>query len=156
MKYFIDGHNLIPKIPGLSLSQSDDEDRLLELLREYARITRRSLTVFFDQAPDGHSGVRSSGTISVHYVNNRTTADEEIITCVLKSRPRTGEIVVVSSDRHVCLQCHSLGAKTLRSEVFSQELQQVLSRSESTGTDVLSISEAEVEEWLKLFSDGKK
>ena len=50
MPYLIDGHNLIPKIPGLSLEMLDDEDRLIELLQEFARVRRQRIEVFFDQA----------------------------------------------------------------------------------------------------------
>ena len=34
MEYFIDGHNLIPKISGIRLSDDNDEEELLERLHE--------------------------------------------------------------------------------------------------------------------------
>jgi len=40
-KLIIDGHNLVPKIPGLHLKDEDDEVRLIELLQEYCRLARR-------------------------------------------------------------------------------------------------------------------
>ena len=35
MSYLIDGHNLIPKIPGLTLRQMDDENELIEILQRF-------------------------------------------------------------------------------------------------------------------------
>ena len=53
MNYLIDGHNLIAKIPGLSLSMPDDEERLVELLNRFGQHSRGKLEVFFDGAPPG-------------------------------------------------------------------------------------------------------
>ena len=55
----IDGHNLVPKIPGLSLHEVDDEERLLALLQAYARAKRKKIEVFFDGAPPGQGIVHN-------------------------------------------------------------------------------------------------
>jgi hypothetical protein len=34
MPYIVDGHNLIPKVPGLNLQDMEDELQLVELLQE--------------------------------------------------------------------------------------------------------------------------
>ena len=44
----VDGHNLIPKIKGLSLKMLDDESELIQILQEYARLTRKKIEVYFD------------------------------------------------------------------------------------------------------------
>ena len=31
-RYVVDGHNLVPKVPGMSLSDPDDETKLISLL----------------------------------------------------------------------------------------------------------------------------
>jgi predicted RNA-binding protein with PIN domain len=49
MQYLIDGHNLIPKVPGLSLSDPDDEEQLINKLSGWARISRQKIIVFFDR-----------------------------------------------------------------------------------------------------------
>jgi len=41
MPFLIDGHNLIPHIRGLSLSQLDDELALLDLLNNYFKKERK-------------------------------------------------------------------------------------------------------------------
>jgi hypothetical protein len=40
MPYLIDGHNLIPKL-GLRLDSMDDEQELIAILQEYARLERK-------------------------------------------------------------------------------------------------------------------
>ena len=65
MPLIIDGHNLIPKIPGLSLQAIDDETQLVELLGEYCRLSRRQVEVFFDNAPPGVPRARSLDRKSV-------------------------------------------------------------------------------------------
>jgi len=44
MPYLIDGHNLIPKIPGLRLDQLDDEQSLFALLDDYFKQIRKKLS----------------------------------------------------------------------------------------------------------------
>ena len=41
MGYLIDGHNLIPKIPGMSLRMEDDEQELIQLLQDFSRYKRK-------------------------------------------------------------------------------------------------------------------
>ena len=40
MHYLIDGHNLIARVPGLSLADPDDEVKLLQLLKRWAAARR--------------------------------------------------------------------------------------------------------------------
>ena len=76
--YIIDGHNLIPKIRGLSLEALDDEAQLLALLQEFYRVRRKPVEVFFDGAPPGKAGMRTVGMIRAHFVARDREADEAI------------------------------------------------------------------------------
>ena len=78
MAYLIDGHNLIPKIAGLSLSAIDDEQELINRLQAYCRRERKTVEVFFDQAPPGFAGTRAYGAVKAHFVRKGRTADEAI------------------------------------------------------------------------------
>ena len=62
MPYLIDGHNLIPKLAGFSLSAMDDEMQLIPLLQTFSRVRRQPVEVYFDRAPAGHAGARRFGT----------------------------------------------------------------------------------------------
>jgi len=50
MPYIIDGHNLIPRV-GLRLDALDDEMALVEILRDFCRIKKKRVEVYFDGAP---------------------------------------------------------------------------------------------------------
>ena len=78
MPYLIDGHNLIPKLAGFSLSAMDDEMQLISLLQTFSRVRRQPVEVYFDRAPAGHAGVRRFGTITAHFVPSSRTADDAI------------------------------------------------------------------------------
>ena len=163
MEYYIDGHNLIPKMDGIRLSDDQDEQALLERLQEYARLSRRKLTVFFDKAPENRTRNESYGTLRVVYVTHQTKADEEIIARVNKAGKKgAAEITVVSSDQHVQWQCRQAGAGIIGSEQFAAEMNKTFSRGEQTVKRSgqpprieAKLSAREVDEWLKIFSEKK-
>jgi len=45
-KIVIDGHNLIPKVPGIQLSDPDDENKLIQMVSEYCRLSRTRADLF--------------------------------------------------------------------------------------------------------------
>ena len=59
MPYLIDGHNLIPRIPGLSLKDLDDETALIQILQRFAARQGSRVDVFFDRAPPGQADSKS-------------------------------------------------------------------------------------------------
>ena len=160
MEFFIDGHNLIPKVSGIRLSDDNDEQELLERIQEFARLTGRRCTVFFDKAPDFKTRDESYGTVHVVYVTHTTKADEEIINRVNDlSKARIREVTVVSSDQHVQWQCHRVGAATMTSEKFASEMMRVFNgeghfRKGPKQTQGLEpkLSPKEVDEWLEIFN----
>ena len=120
MEYYIDGHNLIPKVNGIRLSDENDENELLERIQEFARLTRKKCTVFFDKAPEQKTREGHFGTVHVIYVTHHIKADEEIINRVIKiGKNRAKDIIVVSSDHHVQWQSKQAGAATMTSESFA-------------------------------------
>lgn len=155
MVTIIDGHNLIPKIHGLSLDQPDDENRLIELLQNYSRVRRKNIEVFFDRAAIGRAGSYMAGTVRVTHVSERTTADESILQRVLKAGKRAQELIVVSSDHHIQNQTRALGAKTQSSEQFASELYSALSDAQTSNpaqTSDRRLSEEEIRDWLDFFN----
>lgn len=121
--YLIDGHNLIPKIPGMSLSAVDDEERLINLLHIYARRrSKREIEVFFDGAPPGFSGGRDYGTIHAQFIVQGQTADEAIRRRLVSLGRGARNAIVVSSDRQVKVNARALGATVETSETFAREI----------------------------------
>lgn len=160
MEYYIDGHNLIPKVNGIRLSDENDENELLERIQEFARLSRKRCTVFFDKAPEHKTMDAHFGTVHVIYVTHHIKADEEIIDRVVKiGKNRAKEIVVVSSDQHVQWQSHQAGAATMTSESFAAEMSKTFSRGEKSAKSSRKplriepkLSRKEVDEWLEIFS----
>jgi predicted RNA-binding protein with PIN domain len=118
----IDGHNLIPNVPGLSLQQIDDEEKLIELVLLYARKYGTHAEVFFDNAPIGHAGARSYGIINAHFIQSGKTADEAIVQFLNRLKKSARNASVVTSDRRVQAEARALGASTISSDEFAQEL----------------------------------
>lgn len=152
----IDGHNLIPNVRGLSLQALDDEQGLIDRLQVYSRVTRRPVEVYFDRAPAGKSGVRAFGSVKAHFIREGTTVDQAIIIRVRNLGRAAGNWTVVSSDRRVQAEVRALGAKTISSQVFAQELADALVASQRNPDSKQKLSDSEVEEWLRLFEQPNK
>jgi predicted RNA-binding protein with PIN domain len=152
MSYLIDGHNLIPKVAGLSLRQIDDETRLIDLLQVFCRVHRKKVEVFFDQAPAGRAGTRRFGMVTAHFVRQGIAADEVILDRLNRLQQAARNWIVVTSDRHIQVQARSMLAQVVSSEEFAIQLsesQQQITQKNKTQPEKLN--EDEVEEWLRIF-----
>jgi predicted RNA-binding protein with PIN domain len=153
MNYLIDGHNLIAQIAGLSLSMPDDEARLIELLDLFCRRGKQRVEVFFDRAPSGHAGTQTFGHIKAHFVHHSGTADQAIRNKLKALKNSARNWVVVSSDRSIQVAAREAHAAVLASEAFARLLYSSM-RSEVGEVDAKPkepLSEAEIQEWLKIF-----
>jgi hypothetical protein len=150
MPYLIDGHNLIPKV-GLRLDSFDDELELVDLLREFSRLHRRQVEVYFDGAPAGQAGTRGMGTVKATFVRAGTTADAAIARRLKKLGRAAKNWTVVSSDRQVQADAREARAEVLSSEGFARLLQQTPRVENSKPAQDRKVSPAEVDEWLKIF-----
>ncbi len=126
--YLIDGHNLIPKIPGRSLRDMDDEQELIDVLQRYCTARRRDVEVFFDKAPVGYPATRNYGRVMAHFVRIGTTADDAIRRRLDALGNAARNATVVSSDRQVQSEAKSHGAAVIPSEAFAAELSAHLAR----------------------------
>lgn len=157
MIYIIDGHNLIPKLPGLSLETVDDELRLIERLQVFCRIQRATVQVFFDRAPAGFSGVRSFGAVRAHFVPQGTTADDAIARHLQRLGKNARGQGLVSSDRRVQAEGKSAGAQVISSESFAALVLAAEAKAvEITRTEEKNLSAREVEDWLDFFKSRPK
>jgi hypothetical protein len=152
MPYIIDGHNLIPKVPGLSLEDMDDEQQLVNLLQDFCRVKQKKVEVFFDNAPAGSSGARTFGCVVARFIRQGRTADQAILEKLRRLEGEARNWTVVSSDREVRNSARSVRAKSMRVEEFAQELSALQAdRSQQMQQDDADLSKQEVDEWLKLF-----
>lgn len=153
MPYMIDGHNLIPKVPGLSLEAIDDEIELIKLLQEFCHRTGKNVSVFFDNAPAGQLGKREYGRVTANFIRQGRTADEAIISLLSQLGRRARNWTVVSSDRAVQHSAKSFGAKTMSAEEFSIRLAGSTPGPDNQTNADFEISSEEIEHWLKEFGE---
>ena len=154
MPYLVDGHNLIPKL-GLRLDSPDDEMELIAILLEFCRLERRQVDVYFDGAPTPHAGTRKLGAVTAHFVTLGTTADNAIRKRLKKMDKDAKNWIVVSSDRQVQIEARTAQANILSSDAFAKQLKQARD-SAPKSTEDRKLSQQEVDDWLRLFKDGKK
>lgn len=156
MAYLIDGHNLIPKIPGLSLADPDDEMRLVEVVQALCRRQRKRAEVFFDQAPPGMAGSHRSGWVLVHFVRQGLTADEAIARRLRSLGGEARNWTVVSSDHRVQAEARAQGARVVSAEEFARWLQATDSSAPAKpSSKEAPLSPEEVDYWLRLFGEKK-
>jgi uncharacterized protein len=155
MPFLIDGHNLIPHMPGMSLQDLDDETKLIQVLQEYSRIAQTNLEVYFDRAAPGHIGTRQLGRIKVVFVSSRIIADEQIIKRIRSLGNSIKNWVVVTSDQRIQVEAKAVRAGVMGSDDFARKMTNTLEIQEDAGANPPEISPKEVDEWLLLFR-GKK
>ena len=158
MRYIVDGHNLIPRIAGLSLKELDDEARLIQILVKYCQKKRDRIIVFFDKAAPGHQGAYQYGAVKAVFVSERRKADDAIHDHLVAHRGEARNYVVVSSDRQVQQDARSFHAAILSAENFSEQLTKSLIFTDQIAeeADVDLLTPEEVAEWEKLFTRYNK
>ena len=156
MPYLIDGHNLIPKVPGLSLRMMDDEIALIEQLKVFCKHSRKTIEVYFDQAPPNVPRKRSFGMVKAIFVPAGQTADDAIYRRLKKLGGQAQNWTVVSSDRQVQTNARAAHARVMTSEQFAIELAAAQSPDKESAPETAAdtaLSEDEVAEWLTLFEE---
>ncbi len=152
MPYIVDGHNLIPKIPGMSLQDLDDELLLVNMLQEYCRIRRKQVEVFFDNAPPGTPGTRNYGRVVARFIPQESTADQAIQAKLKRLGGEARNWTVVSSDREVMVSARAAKAKIVSAEDFAHQLMDLLKESPEGDLEPDSgLSSDEVEDWMNIF-----
>jgi predicted RNA-binding protein with PIN domain len=153
MPYLIDGHNLIPKIPGLGLEAPDDETRLIQLLQDFCRLRRKQVEVYFDQAAPGQPRAQRFGMVTAHFARSGQSADDLIRSRLLRLSRTARNWTVVSSDQQVQVDGRARRAQVLSSEAFAGMLAEALRESpaEAAGEGDVPLSPGEVDDWMELF-----
>ena len=157
MPYLVDGHNLIPYIPGLSLKDLDDEIALIKVLQGFASQKKTRVEVYFDQAPATRAGSRSFGSVKAHFVRQDSTADKAMINRLSRMGKDAKNWTVVTSDREILVEAKSAHSQTLKSAEFAAELRRANSgdSSDLDKQDTPEISNGEVDYWLGQFEGNE-
>ena len=154
MILIIDGHNLIPHIAGLSLGDENDEADLIELLQEYARLRRKTIEVYFDNAPAEQAGIRKFGRVQAHFVQRGTTADDAIMKRLRALGKQAKNVQVISSDRQVQQAARAVHALVITSGEFAADWGRLMEEVPELNPRDRLLSEKEVDAWEKFFRQG--
>lgn len=156
MPYMIDGHNLIGKLPDISLDDPNDEALLVQKLAGYCARVDKQCVVVFDHGLPGGTSRMSTRTVQVVFASGRSTADRVMIERIGKV-PDPKNWTVVTSDQDVMTAARRHGMQTMHSESFANLLvappKKVVDAGEAAE---VRLSEAEVDEWLDLFGGAAK
>jgi hypothetical protein len=153
MPYLVDGHNLIPHIPGISLSDLEDEQALIRLLQGFANQQRTQIEVFFDQAPPTRSGSQIYGSVKAHFIHQGSTADRAIVSRLKEIGKESKNWTVVTSDREILAEAKSSASKILPSPDFARLLfrERQIPGSTSEKGQTPEVTQEEVDYWLNQF-----
>jgi len=156
MPYIIDGHNLIPFVPGLNLDQLDDETRLIELLILFCRRLRKQTQVYFDNAPPGQARTQRFGAVTAHFIRAGLTADAAIRKRVKTLGRSAANWTVVSSDQAVQSAARQARCQVISSGAFARYLVTVLNASSPAIDEAIDVtlSEEDIEAWLDEFGES--
>ncbi len=153
MHVLIDGHNLIGKIPDISLSDRDDESKLLRRIQQYRARTGRRVTIFFDNGTIYKPGsTQKLGGITIRYAPHGITADTLIITQLRRER-NPKEVLVVSSDRAIQRAAKIARANVMSSTEFARTLSNLRAPT-ALGKNDSPLPPNEVDEWLSIFGES--
>jgi predicted RNA-binding protein with PIN domain len=159
MHYLIDGHNLIAKIPDISLSAAQDEFELALRLKSWASANRkRRVTVVFDRGmPGGTARMLSNRDVTAVFAPQGQTADALLIARI-KQIKHAPEYTLVSSDQQIIAAAKKRKMRHILSEEFVERLgydERLIVKSDAVEApdkpDDAVLSEAEVNEWLDMF-----
>ncbi|MCP4429134.1 MAG: NYN domain-containing protein [Chloroflexi bacterium] len=156
MHYLIDGHNLIAKLPDISLDDPNDEVELILRLKSWAAASRkRKVTVYFDGGlPGGIEQRLSTSDIKVIFAPKGRTADSLIINRIRKIQ-NPPEYTLVTSDQQIIAAAQKRRLPHLRSEAFAAKMngdkQKRAAPPLPLETDDPIVSASEVAEWMTLF-----
>lgn len=162
MAYLIDGHNLIGQLPDISLTDPDDEAKLVQKLTGFAARQGKKVVVVFDSGLPGGKSRMSTNQVEVIFASARSSADDVMKERIKRLRD-TGQWVVVSNDRAVLDAARARRMTTLTSAEFAPLLRAAPApekRKSTPDADAgeasdVHVSPAEVEAWLKIFKDRK-
>lgn len=161
MTYLIDGHNLIGQLPDISLTDPNDEAKLVQKLIGFAAWKKKRIVVIFDSGLPGGWSPFSTSQVEVIFASTHSSADDVMKARIQRARD-PGQWVVVSNDHAVINAARARRMTVLTSAEFAPLLRPPPTGKNASrrGNDAgeasdVYVSPDEVEAWLKIFRDRK-
>ncbi len=157
MPYLIDGHNLIGQLPDISLSDPNDEAKLVIKLVGFAARKQVKCVVVFDRGITAGRSRMSNSAVEVVFAPRSSSADA-IMIARIEATTDPSYWIVVSNDHAVLKRAHQRQMKAIKSSVFARELRpvQVIDKDADPGAaEHVRVSPAEVEMWIQIFKERR-
>lgn len=161
MHYLIDGHNLIARMDGISLSDPDDEEQLVRRLQRWMAAGRkRRITLYFDGGlPGGPARHLSTGSMKVIFASVGREADSLIIRRIGKVR-NAPEFTVVSSDNAIVAAARGRGMPVIDADRFAAMVDEEGEERRKPGHEPTlkedpQLDQNELAAWLDIFDKGR-
>lgn len=155
MPFIVDGHNLIPNLSGVDLTDLDDEMQLVDRLHQFSQRVRTTIEVYFDHGPPGQARQQTFGFVVAFFVPEGQTADLAIKKRLASLGKEARNWTVISSDREV-LRAAKFHQARARSASDFATLMAEKSKPEEEISDAKwdpELSAEEVEYWRRRFLD---
>jgi predicted RNA-binding protein with PIN domain len=169
MPLIIDGHNLLwavqkpfgsgsagPAAPDGAGEETESisDVQLCRIVGTYLKQTGESGEIIFDGiGPTDKSGFDNIATLQVLFVGRATDADT-VIEEKIRASTAPRRLTVVSSDRRLRKAAQTRKATAVKSEVFWDDVQKLLSRKKAAKEPPekrLGLTESETKLWLEIF-----
>jgi predicted RNA-binding protein with PIN domain len=156
MPYLVDGHNLIGQMHDLSLSDPNDEEKLIVRLRSLTERIQKRITVVFDPNPNditppiGH-GNSQYGLLTVIYANPGRKADD-VIRYIVGDVKDKQALTVITSDAAVANFTRQCGVRVQSSTDFIRWMSTQMSAKPKADAKPIGSSK-EVVNWSDVFKD---
>ncbi len=144
MHYFIDGYNLLFRLPQQKLSFEKSREEVINSLLG----VKLSLTVVFDGGGGDRSERTHKGPLEIVYTAKGQSADSYILE-ELSWIKKPGDHTVITSDKPLGLQCRQLGASVKSVPDFLEALykKQAIKKAEKPSKD----NDKDLSRLLKIF-----
>lgn len=152
MHYFIDGYNLLFRLPQKkSRSLEKQRDSLIEVLDVELAPIKGEVSIIFDSSEEirDFAQCAKKKNLQVLYAPKGKTADDYIIELV-EQRKNAKIITVITSDGDLARQCQYLGSQTKSIEDFFAFIS-TKSKKKSKGKPLYKECPSEIERLIKIF-----
>jgi predicted RNA-binding protein with PIN domain len=155
MPLIVDGHNLIGKMPSISLADPCDEEKLIAKLAQHLLSQRQKCTVVFDKGREfGIVPQQIGAKLQVIFAPPGTSADTIIID-MIRQDPNPKGLTIVSSDNEIRQTARSRRARLVSAEDFAEELESSPRKPQKKASGDGRFDDIEIEEWLDYFKKGR-
>jgi predicted RNA-binding protein with PIN domain len=156
----IDGYNFVLRQYSIDFTNEhalwDAREKLVHQMIAYLGQKQIRITIVFDgQDLKGISEKHRPAGISVRFSKAPQKADPLILEIIRKSNAKKN-ITLVTSDRPLARLAAGYGCETIGVSEFEQKMVRKQQKFEHTEKYNANLSPKEIEEWLKIFENGKE